>query len=279
MLRSILKDEELPPRVREHAAGALGEANDHGAIGPLIQALDQPALRRGAAVALGRLRAQEACKALECVAPRCSAARWALGQLDRQLPMEELLADLRDGQLLDIRRKIERLDEGQRNSVMARVFCELRSNLAKECADDPRWMVAVLQYDDRDKTADALTDALKVGMRTYLHPAMLRAVAARRPLSAIEPLVQLACRERPGHAEAAAACLQKICRYHGNEAIDAVRRRHGDLKRQLTRLRELRAATRPAKPSKPWHGTPGSPKWFASVDRAIASVERLLRTL
>ncbi len=38
-LLSILADERLPARIRDHAGGALGETRDKRAVGPLIGAL------------------------------------------------------------------------------------------------------------------------------------------------------------------------------------------------------------------------------------------------
>jgi hypothetical protein len=52
-LLDILKDEGLPARVREHAAGALGQIGFRKAIPALIDALGSPKTRRGAATALG----------------------------------------------------------------------------------------------------------------------------------------------------------------------------------------------------------------------------------
>lgn len=46
--RAILQDDSLPPRVREHAAGALGELRDQCAVGMLTEALGRAKLRRGA---------------------------------------------------------------------------------------------------------------------------------------------------------------------------------------------------------------------------------------
>ena len=60
VLLSILADDGVPPMARQYAAGALGEIGDARAVESLIEALGQSKLRRGAAVALGRMRATEA---------------------------------------------------------------------------------------------------------------------------------------------------------------------------------------------------------------------------
>lgn len=80
-LLAILSDTSLPPMVREHAAGALGETGDKRTVEPLIQALAETRLRRGVAVALGRMQAKAAARPLKGIAPRSQAAQWALSQL------------------------------------------------------------------------------------------------------------------------------------------------------------------------------------------------------
>jgi len=49
VLGAVLQDESLPARVREHAAGALGEMRDRRALGMLIRALARLLWGRGKA--------------------------------------------------------------------------------------------------------------------------------------------------------------------------------------------------------------------------------------
>ena len=280
--RSILRDESLPPRVREHAAGALGEAGDRRAIGMLIKALDSAQLRRGAAVALGLMRAKRAVPALEAVASGCKAARWALSQFDRRQSTTQLLADLRDGHLRDIGRKLSGLDPRQRDAVGRNALRELRAVVRTgKLGQEHRWLMTVLQYYDSPEADELLAEALRLTVRRRgicptVRGRLLRILGARRPVSAIPALIEVACQtEKPGHAQMAVACIEKTLRGRcdGTASLVGYCSR---LRGQLTRLKALRSSTRPVKPPRPWIDVPGSPKWLAAVDRAIKALERLL---
>ncbi|MGD8239612.1 MAG: HEAT repeat domain-containing protein, partial [Armatimonadota bacterium] len=120
-LLGILGDESLPARVREYAAGALGEIGDRRAVGALIEALGEAGLRRGAAMALGRMKAREAVDALRELAPRVKAAHWALSQVAVPRTVEEAIEDLRTGQLRLIPRKLGSLPGPLHRKVEAEV--------------------------------------------------------------------------------------------------------------------------------------------------------------
>jgi hypothetical protein len=281
-LRAILQDGSLPPRVREHAAGALGELRDQRAVGMLIETLDNAKLRRGAAVALGLLRDKRAIPALEAVASRCKAARWALGQFDRSQPTDQLLADLRDGHLRDIARKMGHLPASQRRAVAEQALRELGDAVGMgDLRQEHRWLMTVLQDSDVPETDEVLAEALRLtALNRSICPTvsgrLLRVVGARQPTAAIPALVDVACQtENPGQAQMAIVCIEKILRSRdGAAALRADDRSR--LERQLKELKRSRTRTPPVVPPRPWDRIPGSPGWFAAVQRAVKALERLL---
>ena len=281
-LRAVLQDDSLPLRVREHAAGALGELRDARAVGMLVGALGSAKLRRGAAVALGLMRAQRAVPALEAVAPRCKAARWALSQFDRSQSTDQLLADLRAGHLREIGRKMSRVPASQRRAIAEQALQRLRDAVGTgELRQEHRWLMTVLQDSDVPGTDDVLAQALRLtALKRETCPTvrgrLLRVVGARQPTVAIPALVDVACQtESPGQAHMGIVCIGKILRCR-DEAKTLVADNRSRLDRQLERLRRLRADTQPKAPPRSWERTPGSPGWFAAVDRAIKALERLL---
>ena len=282
-LRAIVEDGTLPPRVREHAAGALGELRDRGAIGVLIKALDQAKLRRGAAIALGRMRAKRAVPALEAVAPRCKAARWALSQFDRPQPVPQLLDDLRDGHLREIGRKLDRVDRAKREAVREAVLRELRPVVAEgRLHADHRWLITALGLLGGDEADTVLSDALRLTLRKpgicpTVRGRLLRVMNERRSAATIPAFLDVACQTKdPVHAHMAVVAIEKIVQRQGRATATVLAQRPR-LERQLARLKRLRADTEPVRPLRPWDHPPGSPRWFAAVDRAIAALERLLR--
>ena len=281
-LRAILRDESLPPRVREHAAGALGELCDQRAVGMLIEALGSAKLRRGAAVALGLLRDKRAVPALEAAVARCKAARWALSQFDRSQPTDELLADLRAGHLREIGRKMSRVPDSQRRGVEGQALRQLRAAVAAgDLRQEHRWLMNVLQDSDAPGADYVLAAALRLtavkrGICPTVRGRLLRILGARQPTVAIPALVDVACQtQNPGQAQMAVVCIGKILRSRQDAKALLVDNR-SRLERQLERLKRLRTRTQPAEPPRPWDRTPGSPGWFAAVDRAVKALERLL---
>ena len=281
-LRAILQDDSLPPRVREHAGGALGELRDQRAVGALIEALDSAKLRRGAAVALGLMGAKRAVPALGAVAPRCKAAHWALSQFDRSQSTDEFLADLREGHLREIGRKMRRAPASQRRAAAQQALQELRDVAGKgKLGQEHRWLMTVLQHSDLPETDEVLAQVLRLtvqkrGICPTVRGRLLRIVGARQPTVAIPALVEVACQaENPGQAQMAVVCIEKILRSR-DDAKALVADHRSRLGRQLTRLKRLRSRTRPEEPARSWERTPGSSGWFAAVDRAIKALERLL---
>ncbi len=281
-LRAILEDEALPPRVREHAAGALGELRDQRAVGMLIEALDSAKLRRGAAVALGLMGAKRAVPALEAVASRCKAARWALSQFDRSQSTDQLLADLRDGHLRDIGRRMSRVPASQRRTVAERALRQLRAAAGTgKLGQEHRWLMTVLQDSDVPEVDEVLAQALRLtalkrGICPTVRGRLLRIVGARQPTVAIPALVEVACQtENPGQAQMAIVCIGKILRSR-DDAKALVADSRSRLGRQLKRLKRLRVRTQPVEPPRPWLHIAGSPGWFAAIDRAVKALERLL---
>ena len=283
LLLDILWDDALPPLVREHAAGALGEIGDPRAVEPLMDALSEKAVQRGVATALGRLKVQEAFAPLQELAARVGAARWALTQLRGSDDPTEVINDLSSGHLRYIRPRLEQLDEARRREVAAEVCRRLGLVVRRGAMDASHcWMITALQYLPASRDIEGvLTDAIHqvVGPEgRAVRPRLLRTLGAIRPPRAIPALIDLiAGLDHPGNQQVAVACVEKIVEEHGEEALVPVSRGSGILRQVLEDLRSQRATTEALEPEKPWHHPPGSPGWFAEVDRAIMALERLLR--
>jgi hypothetical protein len=281
-LRAILRDDSLPARVREHTAGALGEIRDRRAVWMLIAAIGNAKLRRGAAVALGLIRDRRAIPALEAAAPRCKAARWALSRFDRIQSTEALLADMRDGHLRDIGCKMSRVPANQRRAVAEQALRQLRDAMGTgDLRQEHRWLMTALQDSDVPETDEVLAQALRLtvlnrGICPTVRGRLLRVIGARQSAVALPALVEVACQtENPGQAQMAIVCIEKALRScRDADALSAEDRSR--LERHLEALRQSRTHTQPVKPPRPWDRTPGSPGWFAAVDRAVKALERLL---
>ena len=147
LLLDMLWDDALPSMVREHAAGALGEIGDARAVESLMDALSEKAIQRGVATALGRMKVQEAFDALEELAPRVGAARWALTQLRGSDDLGAIIEDLSCGHLRYIRPRLEELDEDRRREVAAEVCRRLLPIVRRGDLDaSHNWMFTALQY-------------------------------------------------------------------------------------------------------------------------------------
>ena len=224
VLLGILCDRALPTKVREHAAGALGEIRDARGVRPLIAALGEAGLRRGAAVALGRMQAQQAAEALKPLAGRVKAARWALSRLSPPTTVVEVIEDLRSGQLRHIPRKLRRLPEALGRKVQAQIVRELRRHCDRP-GDDVRWCVTALTT-FRHPAAPALlartlTRAWRqmgpvVGLprrRTCcgcLHQRTLRALKTNPSPQAVGNLAQTVTNRYQGHALMALKRLREL---------------------------------------------------------------------
>jgi len=146
------------------------------------------------------------------------------------------------------------------------------------------WLLTASQYlPPSSQISETLTASLSqtidcpgedIGLRARL----LRSLSAVRPLQAISPLIDLICQiDHPGHQQLAAVCVEKILKEHGEEALQLLHKRREDLSRVLNDLKHQRATVRAFEPEKPWHHPPGSPGWFAEVERAIKALKRLLQ--
>lgn len=197
-LIGILRDKGLPSIVREHAAGALGEIGDKRAVKPLIEALKERRLHRGVSVALGRMKAKEAIEYLKEIAPRSTAARWALSQLSLGETVEEVMSNLRYGPLRAINKKMKALPDPLRKKVQEEIVRQFREALSREDIHNPNnrdedWRLYVtalstFQHDDAPKLlAETLERAWRqmgplVGLETEqtccgcLHNRTLRAL-------------------------------------------------------------------------------------------------------
>lgn len=283
-LLSILRDERLPAKVREHAAGALGEIRDGRAVGALVAALADARLRRGAAVALGRMRADEARDALAKLAPRVKVARWAVEQFCVADNVEQALDDLRGGQLRDIQRKLRKYPDELRDQIGRRVCEELRRVVSGGVlAHEHGWLMTCLQYLRPPQAGAVLTETLLCAVRqrdmaVSVRARLLRAAGAVGPVDAVLALVDLMCAvDYPCHKQIAAVCVEKIIKLHGRRAVAAVAEHRARLALLVKRLEKELASTEPVIPPKPWIHVPGSPGWQGHMQRAIGAIERLLR--
>lgn len=284
VLLSILEDEDLPSRVREHAAGALGEIGDRRAVAPLIAALDQPDLRRGAATALGRMKAQEGTKRLRELASKSKAARWALSQVSTPTTTEGILEDLEDGQLRDIGPKISRLSAKQARAVSEALIQQLEETVANGLlSHEHRWIVTALQYLAPPKAADVAIEALSQAIDLdnccgCLRNRLMRALGEIRPANAIPILVEVVSEVAdPTHKHLAAVCIGKILDEHNGQAASLLVERRSRVRAELERLERESARTAATPPDTPWDRSRGTPRWARSQRRAIVGITRLLK--
>lgn len=267
-LLSILEDEDLPPKVCEHAAGALGEVGDGRAVPALIEALAKARLRRGAAVALGRMRVIEAAEALGALSPKVKAAQWALSQLDLAETPDDIVEDLSTCQLRAIQAKVKALSPEDAEAVAEEVLSRLEEVVRAECHLSPhRRLITTLQYLVCEHAGDALTEGLRQyvergDMCIHARPGrempcacvpnrLMRALGDIKPLDAVPVLVDLIEKiDSPIHQHQAAVCLGKIASAHGDAGLAALRserdRLSGALKRLSASSRESKRTTRAA---------------------------------
>jgi HEAT repeat protein len=226
-LRAILRDERLPDRAREHAAGALGQIGDGSSIPHLIAALGSRKLRRGAAVALGLLQAKRASKALESVAEREPAARWALAEIRVPLTAAEVLDELEKGHLRQIPRTLGRLPEALRPKVQARVTALFRSAVAGggPTADD-RWLITALQELAPQRSGALVSRALhhanegQQDLCPSVRHRLLRAISAILPPRALPPLAETVCEgDNPAHVRMALLNIRRIVKARDRRAV------------------------------------------------------------
>lgn len=282
-LITILVDESLPSMVRDNAAGALGEIGDEMAVEFLVDALASSKTRRGAAVAIGRMRASAARESLAQHAPNVPAARWALSELGVPGTPDGILEDLRKGSLHGLRTRIARLDAAQAREAESALLGQLSEKVEQGTltyAD--AWIVSGLYYlqsrDAEPLLAEALLriadpDHAAAGLRSRV----LRSLSELGTLQTIPLVVEfLLDADSPIHKDLAAACVKAIARRHGSEGVRTTQE-HAD---QIGAERQRLAATLRNTPlvdvERPWHSPPGSPKWAAATKRTIRKLDALL---
>jgi HEAT repeat protein len=275
----ILGDRDLPPKVREHAAGALGQIGDRRAIPALMEALPEARLRRGVVVALGLLRAAEAAEPLAELAPRLNAAQWALEQVQQPEGVDAIVDDLERGQLRAIGQKVAALSPGEVEAVSEQLVGLVRDTLSRQELPPP-WLITGLQYLAPSEAGPSLCRALELAAGPegrFTRNRLLRAVGAVSPMEAIAPLADTICMvEDLSHRQLAAVCLEKIISRHGAPARAAVHSHGARIRAELERLEsDLRDSPR-IDPERPWHRYRGTPGWLAAGERAVAAIRRLL---
>lgn len=284
LLRELLADVDLPPKVRAHAAGALGEIGDDAALPDLVAALQDGRLRRCAAIALGRLGRVEAADALAVWAGRGdSAARWALGQVRPATAPEAVLAAIESGQLQAIGPLLMALDPAPAGAVAGLVVERLRAELA---AGPPvagwLWIITAMQHLPTPAAAPLLIETLQrlSPAAPQLRNRLLRTLGVLAPLEAVPALVDAVERvELPGHQQLAAVCLEKVLARHGDAARRRLAPARARLYAALQHLRRLPRTTDAFDPEVPWDHRPGTPGWRAEVGRAVGALQRLLDDL
>ena len=282
-LITILLNESLPYMVRDHAAGALGEIGDERAVEFLVDALASSKTRRGAAVALGRMRASAARESLAQLAPSVPAARWALSELGVPGTPDGILEDLREGQLYGLRTRIARLDATQARKAESALLRQLSEKVDQGTltyADG--WIVSGLQYLQSRDAAPLLAEALldiadpdheAMGLRAR----MMRALSKLGTLQTIPIVVEfLLDVDSPVHKDLAAECIKAITRRHGSEGIRTVQEHADEIRAERQRLAATLRKTPPVGVERPWDGPPGSPHWAAATKRTIRKLDGLL---
>ena len=279
-LLDILGDRSLPARVREHAAGALGEIRDPSAVPPLLAALAEPAVRRGSAVALGRLRDERARSELAKSAEKCKAARWALSQLAAAGTPEAVIEDLRLGHLRLIGLKLRKLPSELRWSVRQRVAKLFEQALGREQLGlEDRWLITALAELAPEEADEAMATAVaKAFGRNPAHVCtgtrLLRAAGRIAPLQAIPALVGVICRaDYPPHQQAAAVCIRKILRAHGRQARALLAPHRRRLRARLRQLKSYLADPR-RRPLARTAFPEGN--WPDATRRVLSAIVRLL---
>ena len=284
VLLGILTDEELPAKVRDHAAGALGQMGCRQAIPVLMDALSSAKTRRGASTGLGLLKAEEARAALAQLSPKLGVARWAHEEVSAPRSVDGVLAGLRDGQLQRIGPKIAALDGKTRAEVSSALVQLLRAQIEEGYLDHShRWIVTSLQHLAPLKAASVIADALRLSIKTVNCCGCLRkrttwTAAAIGSPEAIPALVDMIVElRRPQNVQQAAVCIEKIAKAHPNEASEILGKEKRRLASAAEGIRRHTEATAPCEPSLPWSGARGTPRWFAASARAQKAVERVIR--
>jgi len=284
ILLGIIQDKGLPGKVRDHAAGALGQIGSREAVPALIEALSSIQTRRGAATALGMLKAEEARDALAELSPKVGAARWAHEEVSGPGDLDEILAGLRDGHLRRIGPKIAALDGKTQGALSSALVKSLRAQIRKGYLDHShRWMITSLQKLAPPEAASVIADALRLSIKTKNCCGCLRkrttwAAAAIGSPKAIPALIEMMVKlSRPQNVQQAAVCIEKIAKVSPKEASKVLQKEKRRLASAAKRFAEETDATPRRKPKVRWDGAEGTPRWLAASGRAQKAVERVLR--
>lgn len=282
-LLDLLANPELPARVRDHAAGALGQIGCREAIPALIAALGSAATRRGAATALGLLRAEEAGEALAALAPRLNVARWACEEVSAPASVEAILVRLQAGALHRLKPQLAALDASSRAQVAAALIQRLRAQLDQGYLDHThRWLLTALQCLAPPEAADVVAEAVRTSIETTNCCGCLRkratwAAAALGSPQAVPALVEMIVRlRRPQNVQQAAVCLEKLVAASPRQALPLLQARADELQAALVEMQTESAEAPRQEPARSWDGSRGTPRWEAAVDRALKALERVV---
>jgi hypothetical protein len=282
-LLGILEDETLSARVRDHAAGVLGQIGCRDAIPSLIAALGSTATRRGAATALGLMKAEEAGDALAELAPKLSVARWAHEEVSACQSVDEAVSRLRDGALRRIKPQVAKLDAEIKPQVSAAVTTLLQAQLDEGYLDHShRWMITALQWLDPPEAAGVVTQALRLAIETTNCCGCLRkratwTAAAIGSPEAIPPLVEMILKlRRPQNVQQAAVCIEKLAAKHPARVLPLLRERVDALTSALAELEDEADCAGRVEPATSWDGSTGTPAWSGAMSRATKAVRRVI---
>jgi hypothetical protein len=203
--------------------------------------LASPRLRRGAAVALGLLKAKRASKALESIAEREPAARWALAEIRVPATAAEVLDELQKGHLRQIPQTLRRLPETLRPKVEARVTGLFR-NVVAGGGPTPgdRWLITSLQELAPQRAGTPVSRALhqanerQKGLCPSVRHRLLRTIRAILPPQALPALAETVCEGgNPAHVRMARLNIRRIVKARDRRAVMRQVRRIPKHRRQM----------------------------------------------
>ena len=230
-LLAILQDSRLPAKVRDHAAGALGEIGHGAAASVLIEALGETETRRGAAFALGRMKVRKARARLKEWRQNVPVARWAYSQLGPADSVTDIVDGLCDGALRYIRETLEGLSEPVRRKVMDEIVRRLRDSLPEGDSHLRAYVTAfgVCPHSEAPELLASVLDKSwrdmgdRVGRRTKgvccgcTHMRTLRALKTNPSVNAVPNLVATVTNRYQLHAPLA---LQRLAEFEGGGLSD-----------------------------------------------------------
>lgn len=223
-LLGLLRDDGLPTRVRENAAGALGMIGDPRAIDPLIDLARGGPISACAVIALGCMRARDAADVLKERAAKLKAARWAYSELGLTRTVQEAIDDLRGSQLRAVPHKLGWYPLGLRRKVEEEIVRQFGADL-DDGGNDLRWYVSALTQFTHPEAGALLARTLEcaweamgseVGLKTKktccgcLHIRTLRALKMNPSPKAVPALVTAVTNRYQRHAAVALKRLREL---------------------------------------------------------------------